>query len=90
LNKVCRIALVAFLCLYGFALIVFAVGILGLFGAERDPLSGVFLVLLGLPWNRLIDVFPEAAWPWLAAAAPVLNILVLWFICRVTARRNAP
>ena len=78
----------ALLGLYGLALLVFATGTFGLLGAERDPLAGIFLVLLGLPWNRLIDGFPEAAWPWLAAAAPLLNILALWLICRVTGLRN--
>lgn len=89
MNRLCRTALVALACLYGLALLVFAFGSLGLLGAERDPLSGVFLVLLGLPWNRLVDGFPEPAWPWLAAAAPLLNIAALWLLCRVTARPRA-
>lgn len=86
MNRVCRIALYALLVLYALALLGFA---FGTFGPDPDPLSGVFLIPLGLPWNRLINAFPEPAWPWLAAAAPLLNILALWLICRATSRRNA-
>jgi len=70
-------ALIAFGMLYVFALAIFLIGTFGLFGQERDPLSGVFLIPLGLPWNRFIDVFPEALWPWLAAGAPAVNLLIL-------------
>ena len=87
MSRVCRVALAALVALYALALLAFAVGTFGLFGADPDPLSGVFLIPLGLPWNRMIDAFPEPAWPWLTAAAPLLNILALWLICRATSRR---
>ena len=43
-------------------------GTFGLFGTERDPLAGVFLLPLGLPWVLAIDLFPEPLWPWLTVA----------------------
>lgn len=82
MNRTCRIALILLGVAYLAALTLFAIGTLGLFGQERDPLAGVFLVPLGLPWNRMVDVFPEPLWPWLGAAAPLLNIAILAFICR--------
>jgi hypothetical protein len=82
MRRACRIVVYAFLLLYLFALGLLAVGTFGLFGAERDPLAGVFLIPLGLPWNRLIDAFPAASHPWLAAGAPLLNFLILWSVCR--------
>ncbi|MBL8660920.1 MAG: hypothetical protein JNM75_14330 [Rhodospirillales bacterium] len=85
----CRIALTAFVMLYLLALIIALLGTFGPFGIETDPLAGVFLVPLGFPWNLLVDAFPDPLWPWLAAAAPLLNLLGLWLVCRVVrARKN--
>lgn len=72
----------AFAVLYLLALMFFLVGTFGLFGQTRDPLSGVFLVPLGWPWNRLVDLAPQPAWPWLAALAPLLNLGLLAVLCR--------
>ena len=74
--------IVLFVVVYLFALIILLVGTFGWFGAERDPLSGVFLIPIGLPWNRLVDLFPTVLWPWLVAASPLLNLLILYFIYR--------
>jgi len=54
----CKLILFLFLIIYVAAQFVLAVGNFGLFGSERDPLSGVFLLPLGLPWNLFIDYFP--------------------------------
>lgn len=78
----------ASIVLYGLALILFLVGTFGLFGAARDPLAGVFLVPLGLPWIRLVDAFPEPLWPWLGAAAPLLNIALLYALRRYARGRE--
>ncbi len=72
-RRFCRAALIALAALYVLALLVWLAGTFGLFGAERDPLSAVFLMPLGLPWNLLVDRLPEPLWPWLAAAAPLVN-----------------
>ena len=47
----CRLLLITFAALYLLALGLFAIGTLGLFGNERDPLAAVFLLPLGLPWQ---------------------------------------
>ncbi len=64
--------------LYLAALFLFVVGAFGLFGSESGPLAGVFLVPLGLPWIRFVDRFPEQLWPWVGAALPLVNALLLY------------
>lgn len=84
----CRLLIAAFALGWSAATLVWLTGRNGWFGAERDPLSGVFLVPLGWPWNRLVDLAPEPAWPWLAALAPALNLGLLILFCRLA--RCAP
>lgn len=72
--------------LYLAALVLFLVGTLGLFGQQKDPLSGVFLLPLGLPWVWLVDLAPEPAWPWLSALSPLLNLGLIAAFCRGTRR----
>lgn len=81
--KVCRAVFWIFLLAYVLALALMLIGTLGLFGQEQDPLSAAFLIPLGLPWNLWLDGLPEAWLPWLTAAAPALNALILWVICRM-------
>ena len=88
MSRLCKAVTVGFAVLYVCALGLLAIGTFGLFGAERDPLSGVFLLPLGLPWVRFIDHTPDALRPWLAAAAPLLNLLILWVGCRLLHRRT--
>jgi hypothetical protein len=83
----CKWVIRVFTLAYVAALILLAVGMFGLFGQTTDPLSGVFLVPLGLPWNMLVDLTPESMWPWLTAAAPIINILLLRWLCRRFAYR---
>ena len=75
--------------LYLAALALLLIGTFGLFGQEQDPLAGVFLMPLGLPWVLGVDRFPEAAWPWLAGTAPLLNLAILTLICRRMASGKA-
>jgi cytochrome b561 len=84
-----RMALIAFCMLYVFALAIFLIGTFGLFGQDRDPLSGVFLIPLGKPWNHIVDAFPEVLWPWLAVGAPAVNLLILSVLHRFFARRRS-
>jgi hypothetical protein len=86
-SGLCRFGSNGFLVLYAVALALLLVGTFGLFGQEPDPLSGVFLIPLGLPWNRFVDYFPERLWPWLAAGSPVINYFILRLLCRF-ARHN--
>lgn len=72
--------------LYLVALALLLVGTFGLFGQERDPLAGVFLVPLGLPWVLWLDGVSDGVRPWLAALAPLLNLILLAAICRLLSR----
>ena len=69
--------------LYLVALALLAMGTAGLFGQERDPLAGVFLMPLGLPWVLWLDGVGAALRPWLAALAPALNLALLAAACRL-------
>ncbi len=82
-KRLCRIVLVAFAAVYGVALVLLLIGTFGLFGNEPDPLAAVFLIPLGLPWNRMLDAIPEPWLPWLAALAPAVNFAILLGLCRI-------
>lgn len=77
----CRAVFWIFALLYFLALALFLVGTFGLFGQEKDPLSGVFLIPLGLPWNHLLDFLPDIILAWAVAAAPIVNLILLRVIC---------
>lgn len=72
---------------YLVALALFLIGTFGFFGQEPDPLSGIFLVPLGLPWVLWLEGFSDSLKPWLAALSPLLNIVVLAAGCRLLRRR---
>lgn len=84
----CRLTIMILAGLYIVALAIFLIGTFGLFGEDRDPLSGVFLMPIGLPWNRMTGLAPEALWPWLTALAPLVNIGLLAALCRWLANRS--
>ena len=86
--RLCKIIVGLFGLLWLLAIAILLIGQFGLFGQERDPLAGVFLIPLGFPWNRFIDIAPEASWPWLATAIPLVNLLLLWSICRFLGNRH--
>ena len=81
-DLVCKATTMMFALLYVVALFLFLTGTFGWFGQERDPLSGVFLLPLGLPWIFLSELVSEQAKPWFAASAPLVNLLALNFLCR--------
>ncbi len=83
MRRLCIAIVIGLGVLYLLALVVFLVGTFGLFGSERDPLEGVFLVPLGWPWNSFVDAAPKSLWPWLAAASPLVNLFVLAILCRL-------
>jgi len=68
-----------FIVLYVFALFFLAVGTFGWLGQEQDPLSGVFLLPLGLPWNIVADKLGFGGW-WTAVLAPLVNAGLLWML----------
>ncbi|HRX37654.1 MAG TPA: hypothetical protein P5337_14780 [Aestuariivirga sp.] len=83
---ICRTIFWIFIGLYGIAILLWLVGTYGWFGAERDPLSGVFLVILGQPWARWVDILPERLWPLGGAAVPAINATIIYAVCRVVRR----
>ena len=70
-----RIAAIVFALLYAFALVVWAVGTFGLFGVEPDALSGIYLVVLGLPWTSMFS--GESGGAVAGVLAPLINLAVL-------------
>ncbi len=76
----------------GFAILYLLAGILtlvaipaslyGWFGVEQDPLSGVFALLLAMPWSLLLRLFEETgtvfATIFCAAGIGVNFALLLW------------
>jgi hypothetical protein len=62
------------------------VGLFGMFGIEHGSLSGLIVVVLGLPWIMIVDELPVPILPWVAAVLPAINYLLLWNLCR--ARRH--
>lgn len=66
--------------LYAFAVLVFLIGTFGWLGAGKDPLSGVYLLPLGLPWIYLLSRsgLEGLAPPLLAPAINVLILFCLW------------
>lgn len=80
--RLCKAATILFGFAWMAALALLLVGTYGLFGQETDPLSAVFLLPLGLPWNQFVDVFPDRVALWGAVFAPGVNLLLVWGLCR--------
>jgi len=81
-SRLCLWVVIGFAAVYAAAFVLFLIGTYGWFGSPQGPLAGVFLVPLGLPWNLWLDGLPESARQVAAAAAPALNLLLLWALCR--------
>jgi len=86
---VCKVVFIGLLLLYSTALSHWLIGTFGWFGAEKDPLSGIFLIILGQPWVRWVDALPEALWPLGGAVAPAINAIILYFLCRYLGAKPA-
>jgi hypothetical protein len=84
--RICKWIAGLFALAYVAALAILAIGTFGLFGQERDPLSGVFVLLLGWPWTRLLDGLAEPVRPLAAAAMPMMNLAALWLACGLARR----
>ena len=84
----CEIIKWTFAAAYAVALFLLAAGSWGWLGADRDPLSAVLLIPLGLPWNRFIDYFGGTSPAVLAMLAPAFNLAILFSICSTLRRRR--
>jgi len=84
--RVCRWVTGGFLILYLAALALFAIGHFGLFGSERGPLAGVFLVPLGIPWIYLLDSasMNDFGRFWLGILSPLANLVIVIAACRLS------
>lgn len=82
-ERLCRLVVRLFLWLYLIALIISAAGMVDPFGILPRPLAGVLLVILGLPWSiaSAATWFPDDWQPVAAALAPIVNWLILGFLC---------
>jgi hypothetical protein len=87
-KTVCRWTLGLLAVAYVLALGIGLTGTFGWFGQEQDPLSWVFVVLLGQPWVAWIGNLPDSVRPWLAALCPLLNLMLLAALCRVLPARR--
>ena len=81
-GRLCRAVIALFGLLYLVALALFAIGTFGLFDAEADPLAGVFILPLGLPWTLVTGNLPDGIRPWAAIASPLLNLSIMIWLCR--------
>ena len=68
-----------FVCLYVGAVFLLLVGTFGWFGQETDPLSGIFLLPLGLPWNILADGLGINGVA-IGIGAPLINAAILLWL----------
>ncbi len=68
------------------SLLLVPASLYGWFGLERDPLSGVFAALLGMPWVLLLSLVVDPEGPvtgfLFIAVCLTLNLLILRAICR--------
>lgn len=68
-----------FLVLYASAAFLLLIGTFGWFNQEKDPLSGVFLMPLGLPWNLLADRLFGAGLA-VGLLSPAVNAMILYWL----------
>jgi hypothetical protein len=68
-----------FAVLYALALLLFLVGNFGWFGQERDPLAGIFLLPLGLPWSWLGGRMGLAGVA-VGVLSPLVNLAILYWL----------
>ena len=86
----CKAAIWVFTLLWAGAVFIFATGTFGWFEQPRDPLSGVFLLPLGIPWIFVVELAPETTRPVLAILAPSVNLAILLVLCRKKNRTDEP
>ena len=70
-----------FVLIYALALLLFLIGTFGWFGQDRDPLAGIFLMPIGMPWNFVayrLGIFG----PVVPLLAPAVNAGILYWLWR--------
>ena len=89
MRRLCRVVTGGFGILYVLALLVFLISVLGLFGQERDPMSAVFLVMLGQPWIGFAEGLPETGRIAALILSPAITLAILWAVSRMIGRSRA-
>lgn len=84
----CRMLVRGFALLYLAALAYTGLSATAWFDFARAPLAGVFLIVLGLPWTLAAAWFPDPVQPLVAAAAPLVTLILLWSWCHWPRRRG--
>ena len=74
-----KYAFFIFVALYILALILLGASTYGWFGQQEDPLGGVFLLPLGLPWNFIADKIGIQGVAVLLLA-PLINAGILYWL----------
>lgn len=80
-SRICKFKNLVFAAAFLFALVILAMGTFGWFGAKKDPLSGIFLIPLGLPWNGILPATPAVG-----LLSPVLNGALMWTLYKRLSR----
>jgi hypothetical protein len=87
----CRLVVAAFGWTYLFLLVLQVLATYDPFDLVPKPLVGVSLIVFGLPWTLASSSFHEGIQYLVAAIAPVINWLILGFLCawqRLKSRRR--
>ena len=84
----CKWFIGMFVVLYALALALLAIGMFGLFGQPLEPLAGIYVILLGIPWSMAIIPAPPLLSPWLGALAPMVNLGLFIWLCRRKAAKQ--
>ncbi len=91
-RRICRVLIFVYLLMYLATLATAFIGARGVFGFQPEAFSGIYLVLLGMPWTLVLaflegDGFPVFLARIFVAAAPLLNVWIAYLLCRSGRRR---
>lgn len=86
MGKFCKFVIGLLFFFYLIALGIFAVLKWGLFGVTTDPLAGLFLAPMGLPWNVLVDVESLNLRILIGVLSPMINLAIVYLLCRAFRR----
>jgi hypothetical protein len=79
----CRVIRAVFLVVYLVAAFLLIAGTFGWFGPAREPVSGAFLLVLGVPWSLIPFGFAgEGVKLVVAMLSPAINLAILAWLCR--------
>ena len=92
-HRILRGLLIGYAILGLLSLLLVPASLYGWLGSESDPLSGVFALLLAMPWTILLTLLGDiGTWGSLAfsAAAIALNVAIGWILTRPRRKGDRP